>query len=82
MDKNEIFSELKNILVNDVQVNFDITPDTALLAGAMMDSMDFMSYVTFVEEKFNLKISDEDITNQKLGIMKNMTDYISQKTNG
>jgi len=79
MDKKKVFEELVNILKSDIGLTIDIEIGTALLAGGILDSMDFMSYVTNVEEKFSIKISDEDISKYKLGIISNMIDYILTK---
>jgi acyl carrier protein len=77
MNKDEIFEELKNILKNEIQINVQIIPDTALLANKILDSMDFMNYITMIEQKYNISISDDDIAKFQLGIMQNMVDYLS-----
>jgi len=79
MDKKIVFEELVTILKNEMNLNIDINIDTALLAGGVIDSMDFMSYITNVEEKYSIKISDEEIGKYKLGIISNMVDYIYGK---
>lgn len=79
MDKKIIFNDLVSILKNEIGLSIDIENETALLAGGILDSMDFMNYVTMVEVKYSLKISDDDIGNYKLGIISNMIDYIDSK---
>lgn len=79
MNENEIFEVLKSILKNDVGIDITIELDTALIGSGHLDSMDFMSYITYIEEKFNIKISDKDIENNKLGIIKNMVAFLISK---
>jgi len=76
----EIFNTLKDILQNDVQLQIEITKETALLGEQLMDSLDFMNYVTIIEEKFSISISDDDISSNKLGIIQNMITFIISQT--
>ena len=39
-----------------------VTEDTPLLENGLMDSMDFLSLVTFLEEEHNIKIDTDDMT--------------------
>ncbi|MFW9989565.1 MAG: acyl carrier protein [Candidatus Odinarchaeota archaeon] len=78
MKKDNIFKDLEAILKN-IGIQTKINEETALIGELLIDSLDFMNYITRVEEQYNLKISDSDIQNLKLGIMKNMIDYISER---
>jgi acyl carrier protein len=80
MNEEMLFNTLKDILKNDVQLQIEITKDTALLSEQLIDSLDFMNYVTVIEEKFSIAISDTDISANKLGIIQNMIDFITAKT--
>lgn len=42
--------------------DFVVTEDTPLLENNLMDSMDFLSLVTFLEEEHNIKIDTDDMT--------------------
>ena len=81
MTKTEIFEILTTILKNDIQIQKEIEFSTALLGPQILDSLDFMNYVTIIEEKFEISISDDDISNFKLGIIENMINYILEKSN-
>lgn len=80
MDKNQIFEKLISIL-KIIGATATIKQETALLAELILDSLDFMNYITKVEEQFFIKISDSDIQNFQLGIMKNMVSYLSERMN-
>lgn len=79
MTKNEIFEGLKEILQNEIKIQIPLTMETALLGSQVLDSLDFMNYITIIEERFSISISDDDISNFKLGIIENMVDYLIEK---
>lgn len=78
MEKQQIFEKLM-ILIRSINSNSEITENLGLLGDAIFDSLEFMNYVTKVEESFNIVISDSEITNKKLGIVGNMVDHIYSK---
>lgn len=78
MDKETIFETLKGILQKDINLQIPIALDTALIGGQILDSLDFMNYITIVEETYSITISDDDISKYKLGILQNMVDYVFQ----
>ena len=78
MEKPEILSKIQQILKEQLNVQIEITEDTALLNESLLDSLEFMNYITMVEEVFGVSISDDDIATYQLGIIKNMVDYLSK----
>lgn len=77
--ENTIFEKLKEILIKEINVKIEITENTALVADKILDSLDFMNYITCVEQEYDIKISDEDILTYQLGVLKHMVKYISNK---
>lgn len=75
------FDSLKKILAG-MNVSVEITENLALLADSVLDSLEFMNYITQVEEAFNIKISDADIEKFKLGIISNMIKYLEERKKG
>lgn len=78
MSKEIILQKLLGILKEKLSVSKEINENTALPAEDVLDSMEFLKYLTLVEEEFGISISDEDLGNYKLGNIKNMTEYISK----
>lgn len=78
MSKELIFKKICNVLREKLGVTAEIKEDTALLADEILDSMEFLKYLTVVEEEFDVSISDEDLSNKKLGIIINMVEYLTQ----
>ena len=78
MEKLEILNKIQQILSEQLDVQVEITEETALVNEKIINSMEFMNYITIVEEEFDVSISDDDIATQQLGIVKNMVDYLSK----
>ena len=80
MDDQQIFDELDKI-VKSINGKAVITKDTALVGESVLDSLEFMNYITKVEESFKINISDSEIYGQQLGILSNMAKHINSKFN-
>jgi acyl carrier protein len=80
MDDQRIFDELDKI-VKSINGKAVITKDTALIEESILDSLEFMNYITKVEEVFKISISDSEIKEEQLGILFNMVKHISSKSN-
>lgn len=78
MSNDEIFNTLRSIIIG-LNEKAEIKASTALLAESVLDSLEFMNYLTIVEETFNIKISDSDVSEKNLGIVGNLMNYISNK---
>ena len=76
MNRTEILLKLKEIVEKQLEKTVDITEETALLGEKILDSMDFMNYLTIVEETFDISISDDDVSAYQLGIIGNMVGYL------
>jgi acyl carrier protein len=76
MTKETIFEKIIEILKSKLLVTAELSGNTALLADDILDSMEFMKYLTVVEEEFEVSISDEDLETGKLGIINNMVGYL------
>lgn len=79
MSKEEILKELNEILI-DIKEEIDITEDTALIGEGILDSLELINYLTQIEEKFDITISLDELSDKELGLMKNMIDYIQKNS--
>ena len=57
-----------------------VTMDSHLIEGKLLDSLDFMDYVFQVQEFYELEISDGDLEKRRLGNMRNMVNYVVERT--
>jgi acyl carrier protein len=76
MQQEEIFSILKNELRIILKKDFEISLETGLFKEEIVDSLEWLAYITRVEEIFDISISDEEADENQLGIMKNMVEFL------
>ena len=81
MNQNDIENKLFDMLSGFLEGSQVVTPQTALLSEGVLNSLDFMNYLFTVEEMFNLRISEDDIEKYQLGVLKNLTLYVSERIN-
>lgn len=80
MNEADIFDRLKAILREHTAIKAEVTHDTALIGQHLLDSMDFMNYLLAIETTWQITIPNEDITDQRLDVLKNMAAYVVKKT--
>jgi acyl carrier protein len=62
----DIIKELKKFLVSEVAIGFEqskqsIEPDDDLITSGLIDSMGILKLAAFMEKKFGIKITDDDM---------------------
>ncbi|MCC8111860.1 MAG: acyl carrier protein [Ruminococcus sp.] len=78
MTKEEIFEELKELVTDQLGVEDDeVTLEASIQDDLGADSLDLVDLVMEVEEKFGVKISDEDLENIKT--IGDIVTYIDEK---
>jgi acyl carrier protein len=78
MSNEIIFKKIFEILSNKLGTKAEIKMNTALLGDGILDSMEFLKYLTVIEEEFGVSISEEDLEKKKLGIIVNMVKYLKK----
>lgn len=53
--------------------------DTSFLEEGIIDSTGVLELVTFLEEAFNIKVDDEELTPENLDSIDNVTAFIERK---
>ncbi len=59
--------------------DFELGDDDRLLERGVVDSMGVAEMVTFIEDEFGIKTSDEDITESNLGSLRAIGRFVTQK---
>lgn len=73
-----MFEEIKDILLEQLDIREEeITLESNLVEDFKADSLDLMELATFVEEKYNINISKEDI--KKIIKVKDIIEIIKLK---
>jgi len=78
MSENETFEQLKNLIVELLEVDeSDVIPTASFADDFNADSLDFIELITAVEDTFKIEIPDEDAEN--LQTVQDAVDYIEAK---
>ncbi|HTP11837.1 MAG TPA: acyl carrier protein [Anaerolineae bacterium] len=70
----------KNILFNDK--GYPYSDEASFVEEGIIDSMNVMELILFVEENFNLEVADEEIVPENFNSVSKMADYIRRKKAG
>lgn len=54
--------------------------DVSLLETGMIDSLNLVKIILFIEEEFQIKLSDEDLTPENFETLNAMQKFIGKKT--
>ena len=74
----DVFTIVKNILVKELEISEDkVTLDARIQEDLGADSLDVMNITMRLEDEFNIKIPDEDIT--KIQTVQDIVNYINSK---
>lgn len=80
MNNDQILQTILSIIKDDLGISTDIDPCKSLLQTNTFDSMDWISYLTIVEEKFGINIPTEEASKHQIGIINNMVTYLKGRT--
>ncbi|MDP1558089.1 MAG: acyl carrier protein [Nitrosomonas sp.] len=79
---NEIKTILSNVFDLGERKN-SLTPDSILLGNIPeFDSVTVVTLIVALEEHFNIKIENDEITAQTFDTLTSLTQFIEQKTTG
>jgi acyl carrier protein len=79
--REEVFDQVKEILVERLEVEeSDVAIDASLRDDLKADSLDQVELIMDIEERFGIKIPDEDA--QSLGTVGDAVDYIVEHAAG
>lgn len=59
--------------------DFELGDDDSLLERGVVDSMGVMELVAFIEEEFGVTAGDDDITEQNLGSLRAIGNFVSAR---
>lgn len=74
-----MFEKIKNILIEEMQVDPDaVTEDAELVNDLGVNSLELADLILLCEEKFDIEIDDDDI--HKFITVGDVVSYLEQKT--
>ncbi|OJX39527.1 MAG: hypothetical protein BGO78_13535 [Chloroflexi bacterium 44-23] len=57
----------------------NIKPDDDLLSEGIIDSLGILQLVSFIEEKFNIQVDDEDVVLENFQSIASLNNFLSAK---
>ena len=82
MNNNGVNETLRSYIAENILYSskgFPYSDDTSFLENGIVDSMNMMEIVMFVEEKFGVAVTDEDITPDNFDSVNRLADFIRRK---
>ena len=80
MDPSAIAVELAAYLNRDPRVDGSIGPDTELVASGRVDSLAILDLVVFVEERFGVSLTADDLTPQNLATVSALASVVAGRS--
>jgi len=59
--------------------NFEVGTDDRLLEQGIIDSMGVLDLLNFLEETFDVRVSDDELTEENLGTLRGIARFVSAK---
>ena len=69
---------IENFLFGDGQ---QLQDDTSFMESGIIDSTGILELITFLEEKYEIKIEDDELIPENLDNLQNVAQFVSRKMN-
>ncbi len=80
MQSSQIQENIIEFLKNDIGVDAgSISPDDQLFSSGLLNSLDILELVSFIESKFDVKISTWEISLEKFDTIQKITEFIEER---
>ena len=80
MDPSSIAAELADYLNRDPRVDGSIGSDTELVESGRIDSLAILDLVVFVEERFGVSLSADDLTPRNLSSVSALASVVAGRS--
>lgn len=74
--------ELESFIVDEIALGRgirSIEPDQDLLAGGLIDSLGVTQLVSFLEEHYGIRVSDDELTPANFSTLESIEGFVSSK---
>ncbi len=79
MTREEALQALLRIAHDDIGVTGDIPSTISVLNAGIMDSMDWIAFLSRVEETFGIQVLTEEADSRKIAVLENFADLLVSK---
>jgi acyl carrier protein len=77
IDLSSIKAFIRSELIYDDEMDFD--ENTNLIERGIIDSMSLMRLISFIEEKYDIRVQDEDIVPEHFSSLNKIVSFIAQR---
>jgi acyl carrier protein len=82
MNTPEIIEQIRTFVVEEflyARPDLVIEADDPLMAKGVIDSMGVVELLEFIQEEFGIVVEDEEITEENLGTLSAIANFVSEK---
>jgi acyl carrier protein len=80
MQTTDISNDIRTFLVDSfLSGRQDKLTDDEVLLGNVVDSTGVIELVNFLQERFEITVEDDEVTNENLGSVRSVTSYVQGK---
>lgn len=76
--KDTVLAYVKDEYVEDEEEAEELTPDTPLISGGIVDSFSMVSLKVFLEKKYQIQIPDADATPQSFDTVNKIVELVKR----
>ena len=77
---SELVAEIQNFIFENTFVDTKkITPETLIFQEGYFDSMGFVSLISFLEDRYSIEVSSEDLVEENFESINAITKYVISK---
>jgi acyl carrier protein len=79
---SSVASTLKDYIMKEIAMGTDrpeITQDTKLIESGILDSLSVLKLVTFIEERFKIRVEPDDVVADNFGTLSSISRYVNGK---
>lgn len=79
MERAKVLSRLRSFVEDNflyMRPDFDLENDQSLLGQGIVDSMGVMEMLQFLEDEFDVRVPEEDVTEEQIGTLNAIADYV------
>jgi acyl carrier protein len=77
-------NEIRDLIIRELQWSGSpdvLTDDYPLLDKSVLDSLDILKLVSFLEDRFSIDVDDEDLVPDHFETISNIARFVERKTN-
>lgn len=79
MDDDQIRTTLRDYLISEVGLEGSLADDESIFVAGLLDSMDFVGLIAFIEEKFGFELSALEVAVEDVDTVASMTQMIATR---